>query len=120
MESEGEACRKVFIGGLVVAAISFAVQYLSLSGCCVCRVTSVECSGMEEALRKLVKEAEGMQNQVGAGASGNKLKEKNSGSSASKGDSQKSGKGSRESKKRRRSKVKDKEAGNSAKNEVLN
>ena len=119
VESEEEACRKVFIGGLVVAAISFAVQYLSLSGCCVCRVTSVECSGMEEALRKLVKEAEGMQNQVGA--SGNKLKEKKSGSSASNGGSQKSDKkGSRKSEGKKRSKVKGKEVGNSAKNEVLN
>ena len=118
VESEGEACRKVFIGGLVVAAVSFAVRYLSLEGCSVCYVTSVGYSGMEEALRKLVKEAEGMQNQIGT--SGNKLKEKRSGSSASKGDSQKSGKGSRKSKVNKRSKVKDKEVDNSSNNEVLN
>ena len=94
--------------GVLLAATSVGLEYKHF-----------RLEGNKKALEELVKEAEGIQNQ--AVVSGNKLKEKKSGSSASNGGSQKSDKkGSRKSKVNKRSKVKDKEVDNSAKNEVLN
>ena len=70
-------CLAIFSG---LSPARFALYRSSLKG-----------QGIKEALEKLVKEAEGMQDQVGASV--NKLKEKKSGSSSSNGGSQKSGKG---------------------------
>ena len=108
-----------FIAAAIVCVV-FGAADLGLSlGASALNRSSAECQGIRGALEKLVKESEGMQNQ--ADVSGNKLKEKKSGSSASNGGSQKSGNGgSGKIKKRGRSKVKGKGVGNSARNEVLN
>ena len=109
--------------GFIVAAIVcvvFLAADLGLDfGASALNRSSAKYQEIKDTLEKLVKESEGMQNQ--AVASVNKLKEKKNNVSESKKDSQKSGKGgSRKSEGKKRSKVKGKEVGNSAKNEVLN
>ena len=106
--------RRLVIAGVVCLAVGFGLTPAHLA----LYFSFEKCQGIKEALEKLVKESEGMQNQAVAPVS--KLKEKKSGSSASKGDSRKSGEGSGKSKKRGKSeKVKAEKAGNSAKNDNL-